>query len=167
MPRSTAGPAPPSAEPKNTAPLFLDREGRWFHDGVEITHERTRLLFSKSIRRRASGTYCLQIGSESAEVVVEDAPYTVLSVTIQEDPDGFPQEYILHLNDETEERLESGSLFVGAGDVMYCKVKGGLERARFLRPAYYQICAKLEYDARNDRYGLPSAGGGIAIRTEE
>jgi hypothetical protein len=167
MPRSSVGASPPSAERKETAPLFLDKEGRWFHEGVEITHERTRLLFSKSIQRMASGTYCLRIGSESAEVLVEDAPYTVRSVTVKEDPDGFAQEYILHLNDETEERLEPGSLFVGAGDVMYCKVKGGLERARFLRPAYYQICAKLEYDARSDRYGLPSAGGRITIRIEE
>ena len=146
--------------------LFLDKEGRWFHEGVEITHGRTRLLFSKSIRRDPTGKYYVHVGPESAEVIVEDAPYTIRSVTLQEGPDGPPRDYILHLNDETEERLESGSLVVSDENVMYCTVKGGTERARFLRAAYYQICAKLEYDETDDRYWLPCRNREITILRE-
>ena len=146
--------------------LFLDKEGRWFHEGVEITHGRTHLLFSKSIRRDPTGKYYVHVGSESAEVIVEDAPYTIRSVTLQEESDGPPMDYILHLNDETEERLESGSLVVSDENVMYCRVKGGTERARFLRAAYYQICAKLEYDETDDRYWLPCRDREIIIQRD-
>lgn len=133
---------------------------------MEITHLRTLLLFSRSIRREASGKYYIHVGPESAEVVVEDAPYTVRSVTIEEDPDGLPKDYTLHLNDETEEPLVSGSLLVSDENVMYCRVKGGAERARFLRSAYYQICAKLEYDETGDQYWLPCCDGKINIQPD-
>ena len=143
--------------------LFLDKEGRWFHEGVEITHGRTRLLFSKSIQRDPTGKYYVHVGPESAEVIVEDAPYTIRSVTLQEESDGPPRDYILHLNDETQECLESSSLVVSDENVMYCRVKGGTERARFLRAAYYQICARLEYDEIDDRYWLPCRDREISI----
>lgn len=146
--------------------LFLDKEGRWFHEGVEITHRRTHLLFSKSIRRDPTGKYYVHVGLESAEVIVEDAPYTIRSVTIQEGLDDPPKDYILHLNDETQERLESGSLVVSEQNVMYCTVKGGTERARFLRAAYYQICTKLQYHETDDRYWLPCGDREIKIHRD-
>ena len=165
MPKSTSPPEPAPAQEQGRDRLFLDKEGRWFHEGVEITHRRTLSLFSKSIRRDPSGKYYVHIGPESAEVVVEDAPYTITSVTIQEEPGGLPQDYILHLNDETRESLESGSLVVSEENVMYCRVKGGSERARFLRAAYYQICVMLHYDETDDRYWLPRRDGKISIRS--
>jgi len=163
MPKRTACPEHAPAERQEHVSLFLDKEGRWFHEGVEITHARTRLLFAKNIRRDSTGRYYVHVGPESAEVVVEDAPYTIRSVTIQEDPDERPQDYILHLNDETQESLEPGSLVVSDQNVMYCNVKGGSERARFLRAAYYQICSRLEYDETGDRYWLPCKNKRITI----
>jgi hypothetical protein len=163
MPKRTSHPDPAPAQKQGSASLFLDKEGRWFHEGVEITHGRTHLLFSKSIRRDPTGKYYVHVGPESAEVIVEDAPYTIRSVTLQEESDGPPMDYILHLNDETQECLESGSLDVSEQNVMYCRVKGGTERARFLRAAYYQICAKLEYDETDDRYWLPCRDREITI----
>ncbi len=166
MPKRSSHPEPAPAQQQGSALLFLDKEGRWFHEGVEITHGRTRLLFSKSIRRDPTGKYHVHVGPESAEVIVEDAPYTIKSVTIQEEPDGLPKDYILHLNDETQELLEPGSLVVSEQNVMYCRVKGGSERARFLRAAYYQICVKLQYDETNDRYWLPCRDRKITIRPD-
>ena len=166
MPKRTTHPDPAPVQSQGSALLFLDKEGRWFHEGVEITHGRTRLLFSKNIRRDPAGKYYVRVGSESAEVIVEDAPYTITSVTLQEEPHGPPRGYILHLNDETQEPLESGSLAVSEENVMYCRVKGGEERARFLRAAYYQICAKLQYDEADDRYWLPCSDRQITIHRD-
>jgi hypothetical protein len=166
MLKRTAHPESVPEPGQGSAPLFLDKEGRWFHEGVEITHLRTLLLFSRNIRRDSMGKYYVQVGSESAEVVVEDAPYMVKSVTIEEEPGGLPKDYILHLNDETQEPLEPGSLLVGEENVMYCRVKGGSERARFLRAAYYQICAKLQYDETGDRYWLPCCDREITIQPD-
>ncbi len=134
---------------------------------MEITHERTRRLFAKNIRRDPStGRYYVRVGEQSAEVVVEDTPYTVRSVTVREGPDGRPEDYILHLNDETQETLAPESLRIGPENVLYCKVKEGAERARFLRAAYYQICAGLEYDETADRYWLPWRDGRITIEAD-
>jgi hypothetical protein len=167
MSKRTAHPDLDPAQTQGSALLFLDKEGRWFHEGVEITHGRTRLLFSKSIRRDPTGKYYVHIGPESAEVVVEDTPYTITSVTLQEEPGGLPQGYVLRLNDETQEPLESGSLVVNEENVMYCRVKGGEERARFLRAAYYQICARLQYDETEDRYWLPCSDRQITIHRDD
>ena len=166
MPKRSAHRESASAEQRGNAPLFLDKEGRWFHEGVEITHARTCLLFSKNISRDSSGKYFVRVGQESAEVLVEDTPYTIRSVTIREGAGGLPNDYILHLNDETQEALASESLVVSEQNVLYCKVKGGSERARFLRAAYYQICVKLEYDATDDRYWLPCGDREITIRLD-
>jgi len=156
-----------SAKRQANASLFLDKEGRWFHEGVEITHIRTCLLFSKNLERDRVGNYSVRVGSESAEVVVEDVPYIVRSVTIQEGPDGLPTDYILHLNDETQEFLALGSLAVSTQNVMYCQVKGGSERARFLRAAYYQICVPLQCDEKGERYWLPWRDKKIPIQPVE
>lgn len=146
--------------------MFLDKEGRWFHEGVEITHLRTCLLFSKNLERDAPGKYSVRLGLESAEVVVEDAPYVIRSVTIQVGPDGLPADYILHLNDDTQEVLDPGPLAVSKQNVMYCRVKGGSEKARFLRAAYYQICVPLQCDEKGERYWLPWRDRRIPIHVD-
>jgi uncharacterized protein len=153
-------------ERQGNAPLFLDREGRWFYEGLEITHGRTCLLFSKNLARDQTGRYYVRVGSESAEVHVEDAPYTVKSVTIQKGPDGLPTDYILHLNDDTQECLASRPLTVNEDNVLYCLVKEGSERARFLRAAYYQVCIQLQYDEKADEYWLPWRETKIRIQPE-
>jgi hypothetical protein len=166
MPKTIAHPEIAPTGRNGSATLFLDKEGRWFHEGVEITHVRTCLLFSRNLRRDATGRYAVRVGDESAEVVLEDAPYMVKSVTIQEGPAGLPNNYILHLNDGTQESLAPGALTASGQNVLYCKVKGGSERARFLRAAYYQICVQLRSDEEGERYWLPWRDKKIPIRLE-
>ena len=164
MPKTIAQRNKASREEQEDPPLFLDKEGRWFHEGEEITHARTCLLFSRSLRRDPAGSYYVSVGRESSRVAVEDAPYIVKSVTIQKGPEGVPCDYILHLNDGTEEPLGIGPLTVSAQNVMYCKVKEGSERARFLRAAYYQICVHLQGgDGEGEHYWLPLRGRRILI----
>jgi hypothetical protein len=166
MPKTVAHPELAPTGREGSPPLFLDKEGRWFHEGVEITHVRTCRLFSKNLSRDATGRYSVRVGHESAEVVVEDAPYIVTSVTIQEGPAGRPNDYLLHLNDETQESLAIESLTVSRQNVLYCKVKGGSERARFLRAAYYQICVQLHCDEKGEQYWIPWRDKKIPIRPE-
>ncbi len=139
-------------------PFFLDKEGRWFNEGVEITHARTCLLFSQSLQRGHDGKYYIKIGRESAAVILEDTPYIVKSVTAQAGSGGEADTYLLDLNDDTKESLAPHTITIGKNNVMYCKVKGGAEQARFLRPAYYQICSHIEYDESGQGYQLPWKG---------
>ncbi|MFI5395516.1 MAG: hypothetical protein ACHQ9S_08285 [Candidatus Binatia bacterium] len=133
------------------ATLKFGSDGHWYADDEPVTHQRLARLFSRYLRRKASGGYEIWIDERNhADVEVQDAPYVVTSVSIasgaesdalaSSDPTGFT----LNLNDETNERLDPDSLQVGAGNVLYCQVKGGTERARFLRPAYYQLAQFIE-----------------------
>jgi uncharacterized protein len=139
--------------------IRLDKEGRWFHEGVEITHQLTLDLFSSSIHLGQDGAYYLIVGPERARIVVEDTPYVVRRVTLE------PERALLLLNDRTEETLDPTTLRVGADNVLYCSVKTGAFRARFLRPAYYQLMERLEEN--QDGYAVRLGNKLWPIRSKE
>jgi hypothetical protein len=122
--------------------IFISKEGKWFHEGVEITHERTLELFSRSIVKDPAGGYMLKVGAERAKIEVEDTPYMVRSVEFNNGS------VMIELNDKSSETLDPGSLRVGKKNVLYCRVKTGEFPARFLRPAYYQLMTRLEQDPK-------------------
>ena len=143
--------------------FFLDKEGRWYHEGVEITHPRTSLLFSKSLYKSPNGKYYIKIKHECSEVTIEDAPYIVRSVDFIAGTGAESAEFLLYLNDATREYLSPKTLAINAENVMYCLVKNQTERARFLRPAYYQLCNHISFDERISQYWLPWKGKKIYI----
>jgi len=133
--------------------LRLDGEGEWYHEGVQITHERTKKLFTKSITKDKDGRYVIRIGKEEALVKVEDAPFLVTSA--ERMADGTIR---ISLNDETSEELDLQGLWIGKNNVLYCKVKNGQFHAKFKRSAYYQLAEFIEYDATQDRYFIARDG---------
>jgi len=139
--------------------LFLDKEGRWFHDGVEITHKLTADLFSRSLERDPAGGYRLVVGPEWSPVEVEDTPFMVKGVEFEE------SRVLVKLNDGSEEDLDLASLWAGADNVLYCLVKLGDYPARFLRPAYYQLMEKLV--ETEDGFAVSVGGKEYPIRTAE
>jgi hypothetical protein len=119
----------------HTARLVFRSDGRWYADEEPIVHERLARLFSRYLRRKPTGGYEIWIDERyHADVEVEDTPFVVTAV--EADPAG---RFSLDLNDGTTEILDPGSLEVSTHNVLYCRVKNGAERARFLRPAYYQL----------------------------
>jgi len=114
--------------------IRFGRDGRWYADGVAVANQRIADLFSQHVCRRPEGGYMLRIADEQAPIVVEDTPYVVTTVRLDSD-----RSLWLELNDHSRERLDPLTLAIGAGDVLYCRVKGGSEPARFLRPAYYEL----------------------------
>ena len=143
--------------------IFLDREGRWFHEGVQVTHERTVAMFFRSLSKGPDGRYVLRVGRETAVVDVEDTPFLVLSVTVCTDDSGSIEAYRLLLNDDTEEDLDPATLTVEADGIPYCRVKGGADKARFKRPAYYQLCAHVQPGAGEGLFVLPLRDGTVPI----
>jgi uncharacterized protein len=119
----------------HTAKLSFRSDGRWYADADPVTHERLARLFSRYLRHKPDGGYEIWIDERyHADVEVEDTPYVVTGVDTS-----ATGTFLVDLNDGTTERLDPDSLRVGAFDVLYCRVKNGAERARFLRPAYYQL----------------------------
>jgi len=114
--------------------ISFRRDGHWYNDDERIENPRIALLFSQSIRRNPDGSYFLQVAEERAAITVEDTPYVVRTI---EDAGG--DGFVIVTNDDVREALDPTTLEVGAENVLYCRVKHGEFRARFLRSAYYHL----------------------------
>ena len=117
--------------------LRIDRDGAWFHEGEEVTHEGILASLRSALSRDANGHY-LQIGSVRVPVEVDDAPFLILRV----ERDG--NRLVLTLNDLTREALAPGTLRFGADGAPYCRVKDGEFEARWSRAATYQLLQHVE-----------------------
>lgn len=127
---------------QRAARLRFGRDGRWYADDEPIEHPRISRFLSRHLVRRPDGSYWVESGDERAPVVVDDTPVVVQD--IDRGPDGA---LLVALSDGTSEPLATGTLVVGAGDVLYCRVKSGCVRARFLRPAYHRLARFIEEPA--------------------
>jgi hypothetical protein len=136
--------------------IRFGRDGRWYADGEPIANARIADLFSRHLQRAPDGSYVLRIGDEEAAVIVDDTPYVVTAV----EPDGAGALFV-RVNDGSREALDPHTLHVGANDVVYCRVKRGSERARFLRAAYYQLSAYIA--AAGERFVLRLPAGDYPI----
>ncbi len=135
--------------------ISFRHDGRWYSDGEPINNTRIALLFSRCLRQTEDGRWQIAMADERAFVTIEDTPWVVTAV--ERDPGaGFR----VRLNDGSEEALDPTSLTVGDGNVLYTRVKGG-HRARFLRPAYYQLAPAIE--ERDGRFVLLAGGARTAI----
>ncbi len=117
--------------------LRIDRDGGWFHEGEEVTHEG----ILESLRQGLlvdSGGHFLQIGPVRVPVEVEDAPFVV--VRFEADGEGWA----LWLSDGSREALDPASLTLRSGEVPYCRVKEGRFEARFSRAAAWQLLQCVE-----------------------
>jgi hypothetical protein len=127
----------------HTNKLSFRADGRWYADDEPVLHERLASLFSRHVRRRAQGGYEIWIDERyHADVEIEDTPYVVTDLEIV--PTG---QITVILNDATREVVQPESLQVGDHEVLYCSVKNGAERARFLRSAYYHLAPLIEENA--------------------
>jgi hypothetical protein len=139
--------------------IRFGRDGVWYADGEPIPNPRITALFSRHLVRQDDGSYRIEIGFDRAPVEIEDTPYVVQRV------DGDPEHgFRVELNDGSREPLAAETLAISADHVLYCRVKDGGERARFLRPAYYQLSSHFEEGAPG-RFVLRSRGQSYSIDT--
>ena len=132
--------------------IRFGRDGRWYSDDEPIVNPRIADLFARHITRAEDGSWWLRIGDERAKIVVDDTPFVVTRV------DGDPQRgFRITLNDRSTEDLAPSSLAFGDGDVLYCDVKSGTYRARFLRAAQSELLGHVT--ANGDGFVLPVPGG--------
>ncbi|MBF6568870.1 MAG: DUF1285 domain-containing protein [Candidatus Binataceae bacterium] len=140
--------------------ISFRRDGNWYSDDERIDNPRIAMLFSRSLHRNPDGSFYLQVAEERAPITVEDTAYVVR--TIEDDPGGG---FTLVLNDGEREPLDPATLVIGAEDVLYCRVKHGEFRARFLRSAYYHLSVLFEQEGKGffirvagRRYPLRASG---------
>jgi hypothetical protein len=124
--------APPEAAGWTLPRLRIDRDGVWFHDDAEVTHEGILANLRANLHVDERGHY-LQVGPARVPVEVADTPFVVERVEIE--GDGLTAT----LNDLTREPVALDTLRVDGQGVPRCRVKGGRFAARFARAATYQL----------------------------
>ena len=139
------------------ADIVIQKDGNWYYRGKEIIHPEILDLFKSSLTQPEEGKYVLEIGSDRAEVSVEDTPYFICRVDLQNKEDGA-SEYLIDIDDGAREILDPQTLSISTENVMYCRIRNGGFTARFLRRAYYQLAEFIEEDEGSGRFYLPQSG---------
>jgi hypothetical protein len=142
--------------------LTLDREGRWFHEGLPVLHPGLVSVLNRHLVVDDDGSVEVRVPNhgfvERALVTVEELPYYVTSVS-----PGAP--LTVRLNDETEEHVSLSDVWLVGDDRLYCRVKGGRHAARFRRDPYLALAACIEDDGRGG-WLLASGGAREPLRVE-
>ena len=133
-------------EPLPPCMIFVGKDGKWLHEGAEISHRPIFLWLIQSLVMDDQGRYLVHLNNQKCLLEVEDTPLVVQAVDrIQSAPED-QEEILLTLNDEGREVLDPRTLWLSRENVLYGLVKGGRIPARFLRAAYYQIARYIEED---------------------
>lgn len=143
--------------------IRIDKEGRWYHKGVEMIRRDFVQFFYQNMELDAGGRYVIEWDGKRCYVDVEDTAYVVRSAVYQGGGRDQTGQFILYLSDDTQEELTPDSLYMGKDNVLYCRVKDRTFPARFNRAAYYQLAEYIEEE--DGAYYLPIRGERYRIRT--
>lgn len=138
--------------------IRIDKEGVWYYKGVEMTRKDIVNHFYQNLKRDQTGRCLIELENERCYLDVEDTPF-VVKAAHRSVPEGNREESILLLlSDDTVEKLDPLSLWIGSDNVLYCAVKNHQFDARFSRAGYYQLAGDIEYDGQKDAYFISVNG---------
>jgi uncharacterized protein len=134
--------------------IRLDADGRFWHEGGEVTHQGMRAAFWRWLDRNPDGRWVLRLDDKRFVYLdVDDAPYAVRSARWDGD------RAIVRLSDDSEEELDYASLHLGKNDQPNCRVKGGRFDARVSTAAWSTLGQRIdngELVAAGSRYPIAS-----------
>jgi hypothetical protein len=117
---------PPPPGRSRESGIVLDASGHFWDHGERVTHRGMQDAFATWIRRHPrDGRFVLCNGYDWTYFRVDDVPYFVRGLG------GSASAPTVLLSDQTQEPLDPAKLSVGAGDALYCWIKGGAYEARF------------------------------------
>lgn len=133
--------------------IRLDTDGRFWHEGQEVTHAGLRAALWRWLDRSPDGRWVLRLDERRFVYLdVDDAPFVVRSARWEGD------RARVRLSDDSEEELAYETLHLRNNGEPYCVVKG-----RF--PARVATAAWNALGARIDEGGLRAAGRRFPIAT--
>jgi hypothetical protein len=152
---------PPPKPAGELAGVFrIDREGTWRHDGQEVTHPAVVRNLYQNLRADEAGHY-LQVGPTRIAIEVDDTPFVVTRVAPGAGPGG--PGLAAWLSDGSVEPLRVESLWIGPGEVPYCRVKDGRFGARLGVAAWLQLARFAEEDPETGQLTLVVSGRRLRI----
>lgn len=122
--------------------IRLDAEGRFWHEGGEVTHAGLRAALWRWLDRNPDGRYVLRLDERRFVYLdVDDAPHVVRSLRWARTAEA--DRAIALLADGTEEELDGATVRLGAGGGAYCRVKGGRFEARLTTAAWGALAERI------------------------
>jgi uncharacterized protein len=148
-------------EKSGDSEMRITADGRWYHQGGEITRPAMVRAFSTLLRQDEDG-YWLFTPQEKLSIVVEDAPF--LAVEVQSQGTGEQGTLAFRLN--TDDLVIAGpDHSIELRPLPYLHVRGGLW-AKLARPVYYEI-AEYALDEGHNPPGIWSSGVFFPIGSAE
>ena len=138
--------------------IRLDAEGRFWHEGAEVTHAGMRAAFYRWLDRNPppDDRWVLRLDDKRFVYLdVDDAPFVVRSLRWQD------ERALLRLSDDTEEELAYKTLRISPSGAVYAEVKAGRFRARFSTSAWGTLGQRIV--ERDGEALLDAAGGPYAL----
>jgi len=142
---------PEVIERLRTIGLRLDRGGRMWHQGDEITHAGLRHAILRWLDVLPDGRPIVRLDAERfAYIDVDDTPLRIVSTRWDGD--------VPHVlaDDGSDTPLDLASLTVDADDRMRCKLRDGRLDARFTTIAQHTLLERA--DEKNRQLGLVACG---------
>jgi uncharacterized protein len=150
-----------SPEKTGDSEMRIAADGRWYHQGGEITRPAMVRAFSSLLRRESDGSHSLVTPYERLSIIVEDAPF--MAVEMQSEGEGKARKLAFRLN--SDDLVITGPEHgIEIRPLPYLHVRAGLW-AKIARPVYYEL-AELTIAEDNDPPGLWSDGAFFAIGNE-
>jgi uncharacterized protein len=139
--------------------MRIASDGRWFHQGGEITRPAMIRAFSSVLRVDENGQHWLVTPHERLAIIVDDAPF--LAVELQSSGIGVARTLTFRLNSDDLVIAGPDHELALRGDLPYLHVRQSLW-AKLSRSVYYQL-AEWALDENPDQPGLWSENTFFAI----
>jgi hypothetical protein len=147
--------------------IFVDEEGDWFNEGIPVSREDIVQFFLEHVQELPDGSYAIVWGGCRCGFRAADTPFVVSRVDSTGGPDPGGGHILLKLKHLPEPvALDAGTLVSAANNVLYCRIHEGRCRARFSRPAYYQLAQWIEEDEGTGGFCLRIGEKRFAIMVE-
>lgn len=131
--------------------IRLDADGRFWHEGEEVTHAGLRAALWRWLDRNPDGRYVLRLDARRFVYLdVDDAPFVVRSLRWEGD------RACARLSDDSEEVLALSTLRLRPGGAAYVTVKGRFD-ARVSTAAWGVLAERI---AERDGHAVLDAAGG-------
>ena len=98
--------------------IFIDKEGRWYHQGAEMIRREFIRLFYQNMEIDSEGRYLINWADKRCYVEVEDTAFVVRRISYKEGKQDRGPRIELSLSDDTKEALMPDSLYVGRENVL-------------------------------------------------
>ncbi|MGV8059369.1 MAG: hypothetical protein AB2L12_15310 [Smithellaceae bacterium] len=130
--------------------IKIDKEGIWYYRGAHMFRKDILCIFFESLNIDECGNYIIEMGKERCYLDVEDTVFVVMAVYMTREGNDTGDHISVLLTDDSLERLDLNTLYVGKDNVLYCQVKNRKFTARFSRNSYYQLAQFIEQEEKGN-----------------